>query len=69
MHNFRKAFQQGAIDNGTPTHQIKIIYRKPYGNCRSMGVFIITPPYDSAMPATTSHSWEHNHFLLWVKHI
>lgn len=46
---------------------IKIIYRTPYGLCRSLGTFIITPPYNESLPTITSCSWDCNHFLVWIE--
>lgn len=45
---------------------MKLIYRTPYGKCRSLGVFIITPPYNATMPTITSSAWDGNHFLVWI---
>lgn len=36
------------------------------GKCRSLGVFIITPPHNATMPTITSSAWDGNHFLVWI---
>lgn len=43
-----------------------LIYRRPYGKCRTLGTFIITPPHNAQCPTITSSQWQANHFLVTV---
>lgn len=57
--------RQNQRHRGIRNINFRIIYRLPFGRCRTIGTFIINPHHDCC-PTITSSQWQANHYLITI---